>query len=179
MVWQFVAAAASIYGAYQSSKAAGESAAARKRQAERNAEYLRSQARFAEQVAGARQISYERQATRFKSRQKGMFAKAGVDLSGSVLNVLGETSASLERQLYQIDWASKNEIKFANAKARNSILTANDAMAALPYQQAAYWAQGIGGVATAFGDTGFPNLGFNISTPGFVSNYFDSLSTGS
>ena len=148
-IWAATAAAASIYGAYTSSQAASEAAKARAAAARRNAKYLQEQAQFAERVAIARSIGYERQATRFKSRQEGMFAKAGVDLSGSVLNVLGETSGAIERQLYQIDWASKNEMKFANAKAQNSLLTANDAMAALPYQQSAAWAQGIGGVAQA------------------------------
>ena len=156
-MWQFVAAAASIYGAMQASAGARQAAEARAKLARRNAQYLRDQAAFAEQVAIARKSAYERQATRFKSRQGGMFAKAGVDLTGSVKRVLAETDDVIERQLHQIDWTSKNEMKFAEQKAQNSLLTAESAMAALPYQQSAAWAQGIGGVASAFKDTGWPS----------------------
>jgi hypothetical protein len=150
-IWGAIGAVASIYGAYKASEGASQAGKARAAALRRNAEYLKSQARYAEQVAIARQSAYKKQAVRFRSRQSSMFAKAGVDLAGSVLQKLGETTASMEQQLHQIDWVSKNEIKFANVKARESLLTANAAEAAIPFQQATYWAQGIAGAAPGVG----------------------------
>ena len=80
-----------------------------------------------------------------------MFAKAGVNLTGSVLQRIGETTSRMEEQLAQIKWTTENEVRFGNLKAENYDLAAQDALAVIPYQQSAAWGQAapsiIGGVS--------------------------------
>jgi len=156
MVWGFITAAASIYGAMESSAAAGQAGRARADALRRQAEFLRKQALFAGEVGNIRKMQFERQATQFRSSQRGMFAKAGVDISGSVLNVLGETSGRIEQQMDMIQHATNNEILFANTKRTESLLTADAAMAAIPYQQSTAWAQGIAGAAAGLSKSDIP-----------------------
>ena len=150
-VWGAITAVASIYGAVKGSQAATKAGEARAAASRRNAEYLREQAEFARLLGVQRQRQYEDQATRFRSQQTGMFAKAGVNLTGSVLQRIGETTTRMEQQLAQIKWTTENEVKFGNLKADNYELAARDTLAAIPYQQAAIWGQAapsiIGGVS--------------------------------
>lgn len=166
MVWGFVAAAASIYGAIKGSEAASQAGKARAAALRRQAEFLKKQALFAEEIGNVRKMQFQRQATQFRSSQRGMFAKAGVDISGSVLNVLGETSGRMEQQMHMIERATKNEILFANVKRTESLLTAASVEASIPHQQQLAWAQGIGGAASglARSNMNWGTLGSNALT---------------
>lgn len=172
-MWGAIAAVTSIYGAWTQSQAADEAGRAKAAAARRNAEYLRKQAEYAEAIGNARKMAFQEKATRFRSNQTSMYARGGVDLAGSVLNKLGETSTKIAQQLDQIEWTTQNEVMFANAKARESLLTAESAMGAIGYQQSAAWAQGIGGMAKALSNSQF---GAQISTG--VGNYFGQIGTG-
>ena len=126
-VWGAIAAVASVYSAVKGSEAARAAGKARADAAMRNAEFMRQQADFARQLGAQRKLQYMDQARKFRSQQEGLFAKAGVDLTGSVLQKLGETSSMTQQRLAQIEWTTKNEAKFGELKAANLEMAADDA----------------------------------------------------
>ena len=172
-VWGAITAAASIYGAIKGSQAASKAGEARADANRRNAEYLREQAEFARQLGAQRQRQYEDQATRFRSQQTGMFAKAGVDLAGSAMQAVGETSARMEQQLAQIKWTTDNEVRFGNLKAENYELAARDTLAAIPYQQAAIWGQAAPVIIGGMSKVPWSKFGSSVSTLG--ASAWDSM----
>ena len=169
MIFAAIAAAATAYSAAQSSSAAYAAGKARSRAQMRNAEFLREQADFARQLGARRQLQFEDQATRMRSQQAGMFAKAGVDLKGSVLQKLGETSARMEQELEQIEWTTSNEVKFALTKASNYAQASADSVkAGAANAEAALW-DGLGrlaqiGAATNWGSFSSGNLFSSFGT---------------
>ena len=175
-VWEAVSGMASFYGAIRGSQAADEAGNARAAAMETNAKYLREQAEFATKLGASRQLQYEDQANRFRSKQSGLFAKAGVDLTGSVLQKLGETSTRTADQLAQIKWTTENEVRFANLKASQSMLTASQYRAAIPAQQSLAWAQGIGGAAPALAKLPWGKVGGSFSK--FGSSLLSGYSVG-
>ena len=193
-VWGAIAAVASVYSAVKGSEAARAAGKARADAAMRNAEFMRQQADFARQLGAQRKLQYMDQARKFRSNQEGLFAKAGVDLTGSVLQKLGETSSMTEQRLAQIEWTTKNEAKFGELKAANLELAADDAWkSGVQAGFAAQWqgAAQLAGVMTAtdwsgpaFGSFGTASgLGKSILTgataaAGAVGGMFSSFGTG-
>ena len=184
-VWAAVAAAASVYGAVKGSQAEYAAGQARSEAAMRNAKYLREQADFARQLGATRQLQYQDKANRFRSQQQGLFAKAGVDLTGSALQVIGQTSANMERDLAQIKWTTENEARFADLKASNYERAAADAVKAGAQNANLALVKGLGGVATSMamvgkggGTTGSSILtGMGQAAQG-VGGAFSGLGTG-
>ena len=164
-MWQFVAAAISIYSGIKGAQAANQAAAAQSTEAMANAKYLRQQAEFSRYMAyldiQAADIEHERH----KGAQESVFAAAGVSLSGSVMAALGESEKSMERNHFRRLIAAENDANMMIKRAdMNDRLARNIESAGETRAQAAL----LGGLAQGIG---FAGAGLSAMSPSSKASF--------
>lgn len=88
--------------------------------AEKNAEFIRFQKAKTE-MAYARKIKLlEQNQAQFTSRQKGMFAKAGIGFNGSALDVIAQSQSEQKLELFSLKSERDWDLNMADLQARES-----------------------------------------------------------
>jgi nickel-dependent lactate racemase len=85
-----------------------------------NAEAYRSQAEYARAVHKRKMDLLRRQQKDFAGKQQGMFAKAGISFSGSVIDVFTDTAIEQEKEMIAAENESNQEVSAYNFQAANS-----------------------------------------------------------
>ena len=156
-MWQFVAAAFSIYSGIKGAQGAASAARAQSTEAMANAKYLRQQAEFSRYMASLDIEAADVEHERHRGAQESVFAAAGVSLSGSVMAALGESEKSMERNHFRRLIAAENDANMMIKRAdMNDRLARNIESAGETRAQAAL----LGGLAqgVAFAGQGFSKM---------------------
>lgn len=99
-----------VYSQYQADKAEAEAEL-------ENALWLDEQAAFAQEAAEREATIFGRESEMLIGEQVGGFAKAGVEMSGSALDVIGESKALANMELEAIIKAGEFKVREATLKA--------------------------------------------------------------
>ena len=117
MWFESIMAAVSIFSGIKGAQGAAAAARAQSTEAMANAKYLREQAEFARYMADldiqAADVEHQRQ----RGAQESIFAASGVSLSGSVMQALGESEKSMERNHFRRLVASENDANYMIKRA--------------------------------------------------------------
>lgn len=103
-------------------------AEANRRQAELerlNAQFLTEQAEFSNLSTAREESIFEDQLSELQGQQIGAFAKAGVDLSGSALNKIIQTTSKGIEELRAIQASGALNTRLASLRASSAFQTAN------------------------------------------------------
>ena len=172
-MWQFVAAAFSIYSGIKGAQGAAAAARAQSTEAMANAKYLREQADFARYMARLDIEAADLEHERHRGAQESVFAAAGVSLSGSVMAALGESEKSMERNHFRRLIASENDATMMIKRAdMNDRLAKNIESAGETRAQAAL----IGGLAQGIG---FAGEGWSAMSPSSKASFKSFFGFGS
>lgn len=117
MFWLAAAAAVKIYGQYEANKAQAKAERA-------NAKYYGEQAKLAKQAALRTKAIFDRESDAFVGTQVNMFAKAGVDLSGSALLIISQTKANQQAESNAILIDGNATERLARMRMQSSYATA-------------------------------------------------------
>lgn len=123
-------AVVSIVSGFMSASAAQKQADAQSYAANANAQFLKQQAEFARYMAFLDMKAADQEHERHISSQESMFAAAGVSMSGSVLEALGESQKAQEKNHFRRLLAAENDANYMLNRA-----TVNERMAEM-YQEA-------------------------------------------
>ena len=169
-MWQFVAAAFSIYSGIKGAQGAASAARAQSTEAMANAKYLRQQAEFSRYMASLDIEAADVEHERHRGAQESVFAAAGVSLSGSVMAALGESEVAQERNHFRRLVASENDANYMIKRAdMNDRLARNIEGAGTARASAAL----LGGIAQgiSFAAAGWSNMSPSGPGPRGTSAY--------
>ena len=121
----------SVVSGFMGASAAQKRADAQSYEARVNAQYLKQQAEFSRYMAYLDMKAADEEHERHVSSQESMFAAAGVSMSGSVLEALGESQKAQEKNHFRRLLAAENDANYMLTRA-----DMNERMANM-YQEAA------------------------------------------
>ena len=126
-VASFVAAGVAIYGQVRNSKAKAKADRA-------NAAYYREQAKL-QQMASRREADiFERESDMFMGTKVSIFAKAGIDLSGTSLMKFAQDKAAVTREAVAIKAGAQTRLQLTQMRAQSADAAARDTEGALGAQ---------------------------------------------
>ncbi len=142
-------AAVSLISGFMGAAGARQAARAQALEAAQNAKYLREQAEFARYMASLDINAADLEHQRHRGSQESIFAAAGVSLSGSVMQAIGESEKSMEQNHFRRLVAAENDAQYMikradmNDRLAQNVVNAGETRAAASIlggvTGAAYW----------------------------------------
>jgi len=143
-----VSTAASVIGQQQQARAVARQADYQAQVAEQNRAIAQAQSQEALAAGAREERRFRQRAEQFAATQRAMFAASGVQMSGSPLNVIGETAFGIGEDVTQLRYNALKSMWGHEVQATSFLNEANQARATAASARHAGRSAWIGGVGS-------------------------------